>query len=61
MQKITTKDKKFKCSECGNEIEVSSDLNVGDFFECEFCGIEFEVMEKTDDGEFVVQVLESEK
>ncbi len=56
-----TSDKKFECLECANEIEVPSDKTVGDFFECDFCGIEYEIVEETDDGEFIVQIVEEEK
>lgn len=61
MDKITTKEQRFNCSECGNEITVDSSLNVGDYFECEYCGIEYEVVEKLENGEFVVQIVEEEK
>ncbi len=58
---VKTKNRKFFCMECENEIEVMKDKEKGDFFECEFCGIEFEILEKYDDGEYKVQIVEEEK
>jgi transcription elongation factor Elf1 len=61
MDRITTKQRKFNCLECGNEITVAEGTKVEDYFECEFCGIEYQVMEVTEEGELVVQIVEEEK
>lgn len=61
MEQITSENMKLTCSECGNAIELSDELEVGEFFECEFCGIEYEVVAKTEGGELVVKIVEEEK
>lgn len=57
---LTTKDGKYTCLECQNINEIG-ELNVGDVVECQFCGIEYEVVSKTDDGNYVLRILEEEK
>jgi DNA-directed RNA polymerase subunit RPC12/RpoP len=61
MDKATTVERKFKCLECGNQIEVAEGMSVGDYFECEFCGIEYEILEVTESGEYIVSIVEEEK
>lgn len=61
MDQTVTKDKKFQCLECSNEVEVDSALKPSDYFECPFCGIEYEVVEKQAEGEFVAKIVEEEK
>lgn len=61
MDQTVTKEQKFNCVECGNEITVDASLNQGDYFECPFCGIEYEVVSKQEDGEFIVKIVEEEK
>jgi transcription elongation factor Elf1 len=61
MDKVVTKNQKFNCLECGNEIEVDASKNEGDYIECPFCGIEYEITAKTGAGEFELQIVEEEK
>jgi|GEM_PF-1104753 len=58
---IITQNRKFICTECKNEIEMSKDSEIGDVIECNFCGIEYEIVNITHNGEFIVQIIEEEK
>jgi transcription elongation factor Elf1 len=60
MDKTVTKNQKFKCLECENEITVDMSLKQGDFLECEFCGIEYEIVNKAE-NEAEVKIVEEEK
>ncbi|MBD3280942.1 hypothetical protein GF389_05480 [Candidatus Dojkabacteria bacterium] len=57
---VTTNDENFTCLECKNEMELDSELKVGDVIECEFCGLEYEYTEDGEDGQ-VFKIIEEEK
>ena len=57
---ITTSSKKYVCSECQNEVELTDGKKADDVVECPFCGIEYEIVSQ--DGEnTTLQIVEEEK
>lgn len=41
---MTAEEKKVICPDCGEIIEMSGDVQVGDILECQECGTEVEIL-----------------
>jgi len=44
---------KVKCSECDGDIELPSDVTIGEIVTCPDCGLDFEVSVINPDGVFL--------
>jgi DNA-directed RNA polymerase subunit RPC12/RpoP len=63
MESTKTKGFRYKCLECQNENEMSSDVQPGAYIECDYCGVEYKVIsiDDKDAGVCTIQIAEEEK